>query len=41
LDLASVIFVQLDCKAVATRQIRDMYKPKPNPYLNANPNANP
>jgi len=31
----------LDCKAVATRQIPDMYKPKPNPYLNANPNANP
>jgi len=31
----------LECKAVATRQIPDMYKPKPNPYLNANPNANP
>ena len=31
----------LDCKAVATRQIPDMYKSKPNPYLNANPNANP
>jgi len=31
----------LDCMAVATRQIPDMYKPKPNPYLNANPNANP
>ena len=28
----------LDCKAVATREIPDMYKPKPNPYLNANPN---
>jgi len=29
----------LDCKDVATRQIPDIYKPKP--YLNANPNANP
>jgi len=28
----------LDCKAVTTRRIADTYKPKPNPYLNTNPN---
>jgi len=31
----------LDCKAVATRRIPDTYKPKPNPYLDTNPDPNP
>jgi len=31
-------FDTLDCKAVATCRIPDTYKPKPNPYLNTNPN---
>jgi len=26
---------------VATRRIPDVYKPKPNPYLNTNPNLKP
>jgi len=38
----SVILVPLDCKAVATRRIPNIYEPKRNPYLSTNPNpANP
>jgi len=33
-----LFWYSLDNKAVATRRIPDTYKPKPNPYLNTNPN---
>jgi len=36
-----LFWYSFDCKAVATCQIPDIHKAKPNPYLNTNPNANP
>ena len=38
---SAILVLFIDCKAVATRRIPAIYKPRSNPYLSTNPNPNP